>query len=647
MSINRLIIRSLQKNLKSYYLYVFALTLSAALYFAFVTLQYDPSMDEVTGSIRGLAAIRSASVVLIMIVSVFLLYANNLFIKRRSKEISLFQLIGMTKNRIFKILSAENLLLYFGSLLIGTFIGFAISKLVAMTLFKIIGVDAVATLYFSGEALIQTLLVFSIIYLLIMLMNYLFIKHQSILSLFHLQSKSENRVKNISMVEILIGTFGIVLIATGYYVSARLFDGAFESMNKLFSAMIFILVSVIMGTYFFYKGSVSFIANMIRKNKGGYLNINQVMSLSSIMFRMKSSAKLLTIITTVSALAIGLLSLSYIAYYSAERHAENTAPTDFAFVTTEDAQDFSGVLRENGIAYNEEKIDVIQMEVDISEIIGRDVENLQIDGGKMRIPVISERHVEGVDVSEDEAVFSGSNDAMLTLLNLQGSGRITLHGFTTAFSKEYLGVLKDSVLPLYFTGGLPTVIVNEATFTMLSNDMDPEIQLDSSIYIGLTLDDRETVEEADKLFNSMAFSQDFGNASQYSVERQQKMNMGFRMFSVGFLGLVFLITSGCILYFKQVEEGDEEQLNYKILRKLGFTQKDLLQGILGKQLFNFGIPLVVGLLHSYFAVKSGWFFFGTEVWTPMIIVMGLYAALYSVFCILSVVYYKKVIRMSL
>ncbi|AKL96099.1 bacitracin ABC transport system permease protein BceB [Clostridium aceticum] len=647
MSINQLIIRSLQKNLKSYYLYVFALIFSTALYFSFVTLQYNPSMDQAAGSIRGLAAIRSISVVLIMIVSVFLLYANNLFIKRRSKEIGLFQLIGMTKNRIFMILSAENLLLYFGSLLIGTFIGFAVSKLVAMVLFKVTDMDAIASLYFSGQAFIQTLQVFGGIYFLIMLMNYVFIKHQSILSLFHLQSKTESRVKKISIVEILIGILGLVLISTGYYVSARLFDGDFVPMNNLFSVMIFILTSVIIGTYFFYKGSVRFIANMIRKNKDGYLNINEVMSLSSIMFRMKSNAMLLTIITTVSALAIGLLSLNYISYYSVEKNAKSIAPTDFAFVTTKNAEAFGEVLRKNGIAYNEQKIDVLQVEVDIQEIMGSNIENLQIDGGKMRMSVISDRHVEDIDVSEDETVFSGFNDAMQTLLNLQGSGTITLHGLTTAFSKEYLGLLKDNVLPLYFTGGLPTAIVDETTFATLSNDMNPEIQLESSIYIGYTLDDRGTVKAADKLFNNMPFSQDLGNSSQYSVDREQKIDMGFTMFSVGFLGLAFLITSGCILYFKQVEEGDEEQLNYKILRKLGFTQKDLLQGILRKQLFNFGIPLILGLLHSYFAVKSGWFFFGTELWTPMIIVMGLYAALYSVFCILSVVYYKRVIKMSL
>lgn len=123
--------------------------------------------------------------------------------------------------------------------------------------------------------------------------------------------------------------------------------------------------------------------------------------------------------------------------------------------------------------------------------------------------------------------------------------------------------------------------------------------------------------------------------------------MGLAMFLVGFFGLTFLITSGCILYFKQMDESEEEKGTYTILRKLGFTNKDLLNGIRVKQLFNFGIPLVVGLCHSYFAVKSGWFFFGTELWTPMIIVMVLYTLLYSIFGLLSVLYYKKVIKDSL
>ncbi|BBP91561.1 hypothetical protein BsIDN1_51790 [Bacillus safensis] len=147
------------------------------------------------------------------------------------------------------------------------------------------------------------------------------------------------------------------------------------------------------------------------------------------------------------------------------------------------------------------------------------------------------------------------------------------------------------------------------------------------------------------MFTSLKLSDK--SMSQLASAQQQKKTIGLMMFVVGFLGLSFLVTSGCILYFKQMNESEEEQSSYTILRKLGFTEKDLLKGIRLKQLFNFGIPLIIGLLHSYFAVQSGWFLFGGELWTPMLIVMSIYTALYSVFGFLSVQYYKKVIKESL
>src|SRR5690625_7853613 len=94
--------------------------------------------------------------------------------------------------------------------------------------------------------------------------------------------------------------------------------------------------------------------------------------------------------------------------------------------------------------------------------------------------------------------------------------------------------------------------------------------------------------------------------------------MGLNIFVAGFLGLIFLITSGCILYFKQMDESEEQKEQLMILRKLGFSEDDLLKGIRKKQLFNFGIPLILGLVHSYFAIRSGWFIFGMEMWAPKI-----------------------------
>ncbi|WP_343310836.1 ABC transporter permease [Bacillus atrophaeus] len=646
MNINQLIYRNLKKNIRNYYLYVFALIFSVALYFAFVTLQYDPAINEVKASIKGAAAIKTASILLVVVVSIFMLYANTIFIKRRSKEIGLFQLIGMTKHKIFRVLSAENVLLYFGSLFVGVFAGFSMSKLVLMILFKIVDVKSEAKLHFSQQALIQTIIVFCGIYLLIMIMNYMFIKRQSILSLFKVTSSTEDKVKKISILQMIVGALGIVFILSGYYVSSELFSGKFKTMNELFFAMSFILGTVIIGTYLFYKGSVSFLSNIIRKSKGGYLNIYEVLSLSSIMFRMKSSALLLTIITTVSALAIGLLSLCYISYYSAEKTAEQNVAADFAMTNQKDAKQFEQTLNENDIPYSKKELNVVQANFNIENIVEGDPENIQGNLQKTPLAVVSDKEIDGVDVSSDETIFSGYTDLLQKLMSLKDSGSVKVSGQHETESLTYSGLRKEFLLSYKFTaGGLPVAIVDDALFKRLKNDKDPNLQKESSVSIGIHVKNEDQLKKANDLFAKV--NKNDQHLSRLDESIAQKSLFGIVMFIVGFLGLTFLITSGCILYFKQMDESEEEKPNYTILRKLGFTQGDLLKGIRMKQIYNFGIPLVIGLFHSYFAVQSGWFLFGSEVWTPMIMVMVLYTALYSIFGILSVLYYKKVIKSAL
>ncbi|MED3964015.1 ABC transporter permease [Niallia taxi] len=647
MNINQLIFRNLLKNIKHYYLYVFALIFSVCLYFAFVTLQYDPSMDAVEGTIKGGAAIRVTSILLIVIVAIFLFYANAIFIKRRSKEIGLFQLIGMTKDRIFWILGVENFILYFGALFIGTFVGFSFSKLIILVLFKITGVKGIAKLHFSTEALVQTILVFAVIYIFIMLMNYVFIKRQTILNLFRVTSSAESRVKNMSVFEIIIGIIGLTGIGLGYYVSSKLFDGDFQTMTELFGAMAFILGAVILGTYLFYKGSVSFLFNLVRKSKNGYLNINEVLSLSSIMFKMKSNSLLLTIITTVSALAIALLSLSYISYYSAEKNAETSIPANFSFGTSEEARLFTDQLTKNKIAYDETKIDVVIADINIGKILEADFNNLNFDPNMTTLAVVSENSIKGVDLEADETLFTNYDGALKKFMPMKNTGNVTLETKDESIPLRLIGLDDVPVVSYKYTaGGMPTMIVDDIVYDKLSTNKNDKLQLASSTYFGVDINKSAEIDKANDIYHDLKLEEQDFSLSRLDMATTNKANMGLTMFIVGFLGLTFLITSGCILYFKQMDEGEEEKHNYTILRKLGYTKGDLLRGIQGKQLFSFGIPLAIGLAHSYFAVQSGWFFFGTA-WTPMLTVMVVYTLLYSIFGLLSVLYYKKVINSAL
>ncbi|MDF2936977.1 MAG: bacitracin transporter permease, partial [Paenibacillaceae bacterium] len=404
-----------------------------------------------------------------------------------------------------------------------------------------------------------------------------------------------------------------------------------------------ILASVIAGTYLFYKGSVRFLFNLIRKSKNGYLSVKEVLSLSSIMFRMRSNALLLTVITTVSALAIGLLSLSYISYTSTETTARDVSPNHFGFVSEKDKDRFGEALHASSIGFREVRIPSIQLEIEASEFI--DASAMAMADLSGFAVTLVEDTAAGMDVKPGEALFSAGS-SLLNMLSPRSNAVIGIEAGDKKIPLTVTSISKKTVLPMYYGQALVVDGTDFRTISAAAAVSPPKRYRVPEVYYGVDLDDSNQIVAANEIYNDHeeSFSTSF---SQYQTKVDQRTNMGLIMFIVAFLGLTFLITSGCILYFKQMDESEEEKSGYTILRKLGFTPGDLLSGIRFKQLFNFGIPLVVGLSHSYFAVKSGWFFFGTEMLSPTILVMLVYTGLYSIFGVLSVLYYKRVIGESL
>lgn len=378
------------------------------------------------------------------------------------------------------------------------------------------------------------------------------------------------------------------------------------------------------------------------------MNVNDVLSLSSIMFRMRSNSLLLMIITSLSALSIALLSLSYISYYSVEKSVERTIPADFTIPDTARAVEFTQALETEGIAYSESAIDLLTMPVDLSRVLSiPDGESQEMSYTDMQMIVISDEILPEIDVEEKHLFFVNSDSFTENFMKFQADQQIVFQGKEHIYDLTLKGTERVAVLPTRVAYGFVVAVVDDQVFQKMNVDKDPSITPEFTEYHGVDINNENDLEKANELFNVLGINEWAGHESKLEERTKQMQSAGMIMFIVGFLGLAFLVTSGCVLYFKQMDESEDEKSNYTILRKLGYTQTDLLKGIQRKQLFNFGIPLVVGLLHSYFAVKSGWFLFGTEMLTPTIIVMLIYTALYSIFGLLSVWNYKRVIKDSL
>lgn len=381
------------------------------------------------------------------------------------------------------------------------------------------------------------------------------------------------------------------------------------------------------------------------------MNVNDVLAASSIMFKMKSNAFLLTIITTITAISLTAISLAYISYYSAERMTEQMNPYDYIFVTEDDTTlpIVSEALTEEGFEHETISFDFSSYIIELPESQTSTVMSLD-DQTLGSMSVVSDKHFTDIDVEGDTGILTGSMSIIDEIMNLSELEELI---FSNDEDFERLITIteqqENAVVPPAYTYGQPALVIADEMFELLETHMDDKLYFESMVYaINVEDDNEEVLEIVQSVFDphvpedSWAYFQNKTSETQY-----MKQIMGLTMFIMGFIGLAFLIASGCILYFKQIAESDDERGNYTILRKLGFTESEMLRGLALKMLFSFGIPLFIGILHSVFAVRAGWFIFGSELLVPTVTVIILYTVLYSIFALFSLLYYRRVVRESL
>ncbi|MEQ6355702.1 ABC transporter permease [Lysinibacillus sp. M3] len=655
MSLSKLVLRSMKKNMKHYYLYFFALIFSVTLYFSFVTLQNNAEvLDTVEKSGTATAGFKAATYMLYFIVLFFVLYANHLFMKRRSKEIGLYQLIGMTKGLIVRLLAVESIFLFVGAVVLGILAGFFSSRLFAMILLHVLEKETLVTMTFSTEALQQSIVVFAILLAIVLVQMALMIYRISLLSLFSASKQADERVKRFSPLQMVIGFLGLVLIAYGYYASTKLFD--INTTGDLALNMTIILATTIGGTFLVFRFSVAFIMNSIRLKKNGHLTARDVLALTPIMHRMKSNAKSLTLITVLTGVSLGVTTLAYISYYSSEASAYSRVPGDYVLLEDR-GQEFLKKLEDNNIAFDKIDYRLQSVSASFSQLLSKEQQNKDnpldgVEGLIYTIPLSDyQQIVHEATVSDNDVILTNYGGYMAEMFPLEKDRDVVVTPGGPEGTKEETLHVKDvqheSIISGTVTSGPggPIFVVSDALFEKLATySSASEWHKQTSIKIK----NKSDLAQAEKLYIQLN-KENYSNDIQ-SFEEARKGNietLGITIFTAAFLGLAFLVTTGSILYFKQMSEAEEERGSYTILRKIGFAEKDIMKGIYVKQAFNFGVPLIIGLLHSYFAVKSGWFLFGSELTTPLWIAMSCYIALYAIFAVLSVGYYKKVIRESL
>ncbi len=645
-----LVIRSMRKNIKHYYLYFFALIFGVTLFFIFSTLQFDGAVSGETDlSAKMTSGFQAATVLLFAILLIFVTYANDLFLTRRSREIGLYQLVGLTKRTVSRMLIIENVLLGAGAFIIGIGAGLLVSRLFLLLLMKLIGYEGTVSLSFSGAAFSQTAILFAVLILVTSVRMFIKVRRSKLIDLFNEDKRDEHPKQPKPVRSAILGILGLGMIVFGYW-----FANSEHMMNAfLLLNMLMVLALVIVGTYLVFRVTIGWILTLYRRSRRGQIGLEGALSVAPLMHRMRANAKSLTVITTLSAMTLAMSGFAFSIYYSTGQEVRVGTPHDFMFTEREEANEpmpeelagqFARSLDDAGILYDEQAItyvhtigmfngkhfpEILNLEGRTVDVLVFDWDQLNASGLETEVP------------AKDEAVMHDSGLSwILTDKSFPFDATLAAGDLKETFRVSEMG---DRQVTSGYEGVTTEFVVDHEQYRQLKEAALPE---SLHTVVGFNLKDKDDLKEASKLYQEINPSNP--RLDYYLSYRDALSYSGILIFITGFLGLAFLASTGSILYFKQMSEAEQEKRSYTTLRQLGFQTSEIMKGIRRKQAFVFGIPLAMGIVHSIFAIKSVSIFFTSgDIRIPVAIAMIVYSLIYLVFAVLTVGYYRKTVNEAL
>ena len=332
----RLALDGIRKNKRLYLPYMLICIGTIMMYYIILFLQHSQALEYMPGSGTICATLNLGGWVIAVFACIFLFYTNSFIIRRRKKEFGLYNMLGMGKRNIGRILIWETLFVYIITVGLGLAAGIILSKLAELGLVNIMQADVTYNLSVSVQAIAMTALIFGIIFALLFLNGLRQIRFSSAISLMRSENIGEKPPKG----NILFGLLGLALLAGAYYIAITTLD-PITALALFFAAVIM----VILGTYLlFISGSVAF-CRLLQKNKKYYYKPSHFVSVSSMVYRMKRNGAGLASICVLATMVLVMLSSTASLYFGSGDALNTRYPREI--VLTLRMTEFSGLEEDN------------------------------------------------------------------------------------------------------------------------------------------------------------------------------------------------------------------------------------------------------------------------------------------------------------
>ena len=611
---SRLAKQNIRNNKSTYIPYIITCIFCIAMIYMMEFLRDCPTLDQ---AVRQADEVRmivfTGEIVVEIFCIIFLIYSNSFLMKRRQKEIGLYNILGLERNHIGIVMFLETIITSIGSLAGGIAAGIIGSKLALLLLLKLLHIPSVLGFYISVKGIFTCLFMFGIIFLMILFLN---------LAKIHLSRPVEllrgnNTGEKEPVVKWLMALIGFICLGAGYYLAVTT-----ESPIKAITIFLLAVILVMAGTYLLFTAGSIVILKFLRRRKSFYYRTGNFISISGMLYRMKQNAIGLASICILSTGVLLMIAMTVSIYFGMNDIMLNRYPYDVDMSVTSISEEecqtaieaFEKAIADNKVPV-EKSVEEIYLDIVCSkngdQILIKPANTIRNSDSVLVLSLLDQAEYErltGISANlNDGEIFAWYPSAVQ-----KDSVTVDETEFTVKkwLDKNPLTCGEDAV-----SDNAVLVVTDEdfKKFDEMRTEMYKGVSSapageDLTLHLGLDITGSETdkidfgtpvMEVVKDLKKNGGLSE---NSWITSGIRQQEYESyyadnGSLLFIGIFPGSLFLMGTAMIIYYKQISEGYEDQKRFEIMQKVGLSRREVRSSVRRQILMVFFLPLLMAMLH--------------------------------------------------
>jgi len=619
----KLALNNIKKNGRFYFPYLLTCIFTIAMFYIMCLISFDDGLAQMPGS----AAVRSimglGTIVVGIFAAIFLFYTNSFLIKRRQKELGLYNILGMEKRHIAKILYYETVITGFATLLLGLSFGILLSKLIFLLLYKMLHFAVPMGFSIDKFSIFLTVLLFVSIFFLTLLKNLMHIKLSNPIELLKGGNVGEREPKTKWILTLL----GLLTLSGGYYIALTT-ESPLDAIPLFFIAVLLVIV----GTYcLFSAGSIALLKGL-RKKTNYYYTAKHFTSISGMIYRMKQNAVGLANICILSTMVLVLVSTTVSLYVGVEDQLENRYPNDISIILQDPApMETDSVIAAveksvttQGLTYKNDTV-FTSLTFDArrkGDTFVTESNDYMTSNGSAELQFLTAKdyaNISGnkVDLKENEVLLYSKNNTLqnqFTIFNQKYQIVEHLSSFPTGadyvmlyINFYYIVVADQAALDRIYQAQLTTYGGNASSLTSYySFDLDGtnEKKIECSDTLQKLLNNSISLVDLDGtvLSEEAVYPEIFLESRQSNANEFYVIYGGFLFIGL-FLGLLFLMATVLIIYYKQISEGYDDKERFEIMQKVGMSRHEVKTSIRSQIVTIFFLPIAAAIIHIAAAFK--------------------------------------------